>query len=472
MDPNSRAATVLADGGPSALEVAYKRKGIEMDLAKNLAAQKAAKDATKVKEKVADDKAQQEWMKTLPSTSKLQHSIEYAKVYRESLGALGKIFRENGGKPREGTPGWEQMEKIKANLLQLSNNSTQMDDWGKAALAQIEANRASGNVIYTSDAEPKVRAQASNYENITNGILGTMPKNIVDTEAMVRKAFDGYEYDVSAWENPTKTGEGIRGGTREFVPPGDLKQAAEAIGSNAVFAEEVKDRLSNPGLVPPERAKFITDEAKRLKITPAAMYALDYATGLYDHVKSTASYNDRSESGSGRKDLQEGVNWLSELTKSVLEGTFKGDEGKGGPLFGVGMGALDGENLRVFDGWKVDEGKVVVPARGLTPAKEVESRTLIDNVTYDRAKGEWLVHTTRTGDGKKEERNYSNEKWESEIYPTLIGQNKDKLEGIGKYVNTRQVSPNFEGKDAQNMTGANIGKNTAGVFNPLTGKVE
>jgi hypothetical protein len=69
LDPNSRSATILGDGGPSALEVAYKRKGMEADIGKNIAEAEAAKE----KNKIEDDKNKIEQNKQfdlLPATVK------------------------------------------------------------------------------------------------------------------------------------------------------------------------------------------------------------------------------------------------------------------------------------------------------------------------------------------------------------------------------------------------------------------
>ena len=92
--PTSRAATILGDGGPSALEVAYKRKGIEADIGKAIAEAEKNKAAAKA----ADDKnkiEQQKQFDLLPDTAKLPHTELFADIYNQEADNMAAILEIN-----------------------------------------------------------------------------------------------------------------------------------------------------------------------------------------------------------------------------------------------------------------------------------------------------------------------------------------------------------------------------------------
>ena len=106
-------------------------------------------------------------------------------------------------------------------------------------------------------------------------------------------------------------------------------------------------------------------------------------------------------------------------------------------LFGISPAG--GEKLpdayKTLKGWVFDQTEVYDEDAD----KNIKKETVIDAISLDRGKGNWVIKLD-TG----EIREIPTDKFESEIIPRLGAYNKEKLTGIGGYLNSAKKSGYFQ----------------------------
>lgn len=328
LNPTSRAATKLGDGGPSALEVAYKRKGMEMDLGKAL--QKA--EADKVKVKVEQDKLkaeQQKQLELLPSVANMPHTQVFAKAYNDGVGEIGQIIKRNGGSiPEAGTPDWDRFMALKQGILQLENNSKQINTEKLRQLAAIDANPNK----FLPGARQEVESIYSDPKWLTSQ---SMPENAMldyfDVNGYLATLFGKITPDQTAYAAPTAEG-GVTSGTRKFTVHDDIKKTAEMGAADDLAAGALRRQFEK---FSPEKQAFIIKLAEDNGMSRDAAMALELGVGLQEYTQRTAERTAPNESGYGQKVDEAGaINFIekgigmndpSNKGKSFAEMGMKGD---------------------------------------------------------------------------------------------------------------------------------------------------
>jgi len=462
VDALSIAAPVLKSG-PSAYETTIARMGIEGDNAK-LA---AAKDAEKAKAKAERGKAFEMDLGTveLPDTIAWNKRMaDEQATYAEELQAFEEGKGEDPDDPRS-LAGQKRMARLQG-YKQWVSNSKQKVAHGNTLLALIRANPHA----YEEGAEEAVLAWMSDPNVNDTGDLIDPAEQYYDLDADLNKIMD--DVAISGYQNAGRDANGdVLTTGAEYIRPEDILSGVQLVLQKPVAFNEATRRLAKIEARDPSLAAEILAISDKKKISKEAALLYKEAEPVYGYSKSTQSLSQQSEGGAGRKDYDSGVNWLAELTKSVVEGSFKGEQGA---FPAIGIGALGGatplkgqeiagggktpeENLKVFKGWTMKKQQTYINAGGAGGKKLAPNDIVVEQVAYDRDKGEWVLSTVASATGTKNTFRFANSEWESDVYPTLIAENKDKIQGIGGYVNTEQVSQNFEGKDAQNMAGAEKG---------------
>ncbi len=434
LSPTSRAATILGDGGPSALEVAYKRKGIETEIGKNIAAAAAAKE----KNRIADDKnklEQQKQLDLLPATVNLEHASEFANIYNEQADKIAGILARNGGiVPISGPDGAEYRRSVQT-IKQTQSNSEQLNKEMLRQLAVIDS-QDPNNRKFLPGAREAVLATYGDPKWLR---AGTLPPSVIedhfDVNGYLEPLFSKIKEDQTAWGHTTSEG-GTESGTTKFILRDDIKQVAEMGAADPIAFSAFKRQLSN---LSPETQGKIVQIAKDNKITPEAAMALQLGIGLVEHVEKTKHVTAPSEAGMGRAERKAGMNWLAEWHTGNVKGMLNQD--KSGPnLYGKEKDTkaplVGSEKTDTFDGavW----GKKVVKIGMGNTEKTVEMPVTIKSMTVDRDNKSYVVELSdfdpATGAEDISYKKIPFDRFENEVASRLVENNPDKFDNMGQYV--------------------------------------
>lgn len=317
--PTSRAATILGDGGPSALEVAYKRKGIETEIGKNIAKAEAAK----AKAKAADDKnklEQQKQLDLLPATVNLEHASEFANIYNEQTDKIANILARNGGIVPISGPDGAEYRRAAQTIKQAQSNSEQLNKEMLRQLAVVDS-QDPNNPRFLPGAREAIIATYGDPKWLRSG---TLPPSVIedhfDVNGYLEPLFSKIKADQTAYGYVTPEG-GTEEGTKKFILRDDIKQVAEMGAADPVAFSAFKRQLSN---LSPETQAKIVQIAKDNKITPEAAMALELGIGLVEHVEKTRNVTAPSAAGYGRADKKAAAQELIENTIGVVTGAGRG----------------------------------------------------------------------------------------------------------------------------------------------------
>lgn len=329
LEPLARIGTKLGSGGPSALDVAMSRNKAEDDLGANLLANaakvKAAETAAagKVKAAVVKERA-----KTVLGNVFMGHSQLWDKERADHINMESQFGMRHAKEPdKYGDPTDPNSEEYRllelhtAQMQQRQSNSDQAKAWHTAMTTAIEKDKASGNPIYTADAQARVDEAASNPDAYLKGEIPSMVRGIVDVDKQVKDHFGAFAdlFEQSAWANQ----EGTASGTTQSVDVEKLKELSQNLASNAPIAQEIAFRMADEELVSPERRAFIEAEAKKNKISTTAMFILDEAKALYGHTRRTQISEQVSDTGYGATKDKAAAIWFAEYLKGTQEGTYE-----------------------------------------------------------------------------------------------------------------------------------------------------
>ena len=436
LDPLGRAGGVLPSADPSALEVAMGRNKQEDELAKGIQAIKAQEKAAAADNKQKEREAAAK-RKTALSDKTLwfAHTLEGQKAYSNLINSRAKRFQDYeagvGTDPYlEGTDAYIADEIEIGAWNQMVSNSDQLRGDHAKVKQYIMENRD----LYTDDALEKTDEEYANPEYLKNGELPNTLVALIDLNKAIENQFGAIEAEVAAWANPASDG-GIVSGSRTRVLPQSLKAQAEGM---AAMDPNLSAKLGETmGNYTPEKQKAIKALAAANGISETAAVALDLATAKYGAVQWEAGRSQASDASAGRKDIEEGLNWLAEWRKGAEEGKYEGDGTI--DLFGISPAgeamANAPEAYKTLKGWVFDRAEVYDGEEG----KNVKKETVIEAIKLDRGKGNWVIKLD-TG----ETREIPTEKFESEIIPRLGAYNKEKLTGIGGYLNSAKKSGYFQ----------------------------
>ena len=349
--PTSRAATILGDGGPSALEVAYKRKGIEADIGKTLAEAEKNKAAAKA----ADDKnkiEQQKQFDLLPDTAKLPHTELFADIYNQEADNMAAILERNGGIVPLGGEDGREFRRSRQRIKQLASNSEQLDKEMLRQLAVVDANPDK----FQPGTRENIIAIYSQPDWLTKGVL---PTNVLedhfDVSGYLTPLFEKIKADQTAYGGLTAEG-GTEEGTRKFILRDDIKQVAEMGAADEVANAALRRQFAN---FSPETQARLKQIAKDNKITQEAATALELGIGLVEYEEKTRDVTAPSSVGYGRQVEEAGRNWLTETMWGEINGTL---ETPLEPVTGDPRGWAIGGESPTYDlvGGKLREGKAFV----------------------------------------------------------------------------------------------------------------
>jgi len=281
---------------------------------------------------------------------------------------------------------------------------------------------------------------------LTKGVLPpSVMEDHFDVNGYLEPLFSKIKADQTAYGNVTSDG-GTEEGTKKFILRDDIKSIAVMGAADPVAFAALKRQLQN---MSPEMQGKIAKIAQDNGITPEAAAALELGIGLVEFTERTRNVTAPSDASAGRKDIEEGLNWLAEWRKGAEEGKYEGNDMSS--LFGISPSS--GEKLpdayKTLKGWVFDQTEVYDQEAD----KNIKKETVIDAISLDRGKGNWVIKLN-TG----EIREIPTEKFESEVIPRLGAYNKEKLTGIGGYLNSAKKSGYFQdikGTGAEEMVKTN-----------------
>lgn len=324
LDPNSRSATILGDGGPSALEVAYKRKGMEADIGKNIAEAEAAKE----KNKIEDDKnkiEQNKLFEQLPSTVKLEHAEEFANFYNEEADKIAEILTRSGGVIPIAGPDGAAYRRSKQALAQLASNSEQLNADALRQLAIVQANPTK----YLPGTADKLTKELYDKKWLRSN---TMPPNLVDgyfdVNGYLEPLFSKIKADQDATGYVTAEG-GTDESTTKYILRDDIKALAVMGASDLNAFPALTMQLQN---MSPEMQGKIAKIAKDNGITPEAAAALELGIGLVEFTEKTRDVTAPSDASAGRRDKESIAKELIENLTGIVTGDAQNKPFSGLPV--------------------------------------------------------------------------------------------------------------------------------------------
>lgn len=431
-DPLSIAAPFLGESPGDAIDVGMAR--MKMELAKQAADKDAALKAKELaqKEKEANAKAFEIDYGTvsLPDTLAWAKMMEdEQKIYAQQL----MDFKSGKGTDPDNPAtdaGRQRLARMGAYKQWVSNSKQKMD-YGNNLLGLVRANP----FAYRPGAEDAVLGWMSNSEVNDKGEMLPPLQQFFDLD----KALDTIGGQLKA----------SGGGKAVTLPDGSIKESqSEYVTDEAVMSavdktllipgapEEALRRFQELSAKEPERAKAIMELAKNKGIPAEKAMLWDQLVPVWSFNKYRENLSAPSESGSGRAMEQEGLNWLAEWRKGAEEGKYEGDDTM--KLF-FGMSPASGASIpdayKTLKGWTFDEFEVYDKKAD----KNVKKRTTIEALSLDRDKGEWTIKLD-----SGERRVMPTDKFESEVIPRLGAYNKDKLQGIGAYLNSARKAGYFD----------------------------
>lgn len=418
-DAQSYGAPVLGTG-PGALEVGYKRMGIEADAGKLAAQQKIAADKLAQKEKEANAKE----FKFDPKAVFLTHQNRYSEIGKENerLDALAlQAYKEGKGTdPYDpGTPaGMERKARMAAEFA-WANKSNQIGTFVTDLVKMVEANPTK----FKPGSMEKIVDYAANVENVEKGNMPDPLIGMYDTDKDLNEAFGAIKPSQTAYASA----DGLRSGTHEFVLPVEVKAIAEQKAAHPYIKVDLEERFAE---LPIERQEQVKAQAEEMGMSIPATMAFNVGNAWAVFDKRTAISEQASAAGRGIQLEQEGMNWLAEWRKGVEEGKYEGT----GSLDLFGLSAIPKDKIpeayRTLSGWVYDKYK---DEKGKT------KETRISGVQVSRDNKTWNI---KLDNG--EEREIPYDKFESEVIPRIGALNEDKLKGIAKYINAAKESGYFQ----------------------------
>lgn len=463
--PTSRAATILGDGGPSALEVAYKRKGIEADIGKTLAEAEKNKAAAKA----ADDKnkiEQQKQFDLLPDTAKLPHTELFADIYNQEADNMAAILERNGGIVPLGGEDGREFRRSRQRIKQLASNSEQLDKEMLRQLAVVDANPDK----FQPGTRENIIAIYSQPDWLTKGVL---PTNVLedhfDVSGYLTPLFEKIKADQTAYGGLTAEG-GTEEGTRKFILRDDIKQVAEMGAADEVANAALRRQFAN---FSPETQARLKQIATDNKITQEAATALELGIGLVEYEEKTRNVTAPSSAGAGAMNLNRGVAWFAETSNAIKNNVYTGAQkpsltGDSDFSGAIGVSPFTGKPVKVIgDFYDIYNGFVLKPGMKLGGPEgntKLQNNAVIAGTRYDRGKDEWVVKVKTEDGGDLPTLRIPDEKWMSEVGPEVSGYNQEMFRGLGALLKvTDKEYQKVKGSGGLNLEGE---KKNTGPFVP------
>lgn len=417
LNPTSRGLADLSGNEDSLLNVAMKRKEIELDLGKQAAAAREAADKQKEAARATLDK--------LPQTVKLEHTKAYSKLYNATQQRLGRILQANGGvMPAPGTPAHDEYNALAQNLAQVAANSEQLDTRRAAYLDEFTKNPT----LYPNLTKGDIEDWGTDEDMLS----GSLPDNPLeanfDIAGYAEPFFSKIKPDQIAWAGPA-AGGGAQAGSTERVLPEDIKTVAEGIAIDDRFQKAALRQFKN---FSPEKQAFITGLAEKNGMTIPAAIALDLGTGLERYTKQERSYTQPGSASIGAAREESAINWVLE----VFDGMEAGDletlkDLRLNPFKGVKE--FNTGDINFFNDWVINKQQVAVPGSMGQADKVVEANDVVTKTSYNPSTKMWTFRYKNDATGKTGQITAPREQVDSEIIPELVGLNTDRMKGIGAY---------------------------------------
>ncbi len=261
------------------MEVAYKRKGLEADIGKNIAEAEAAKE----KNKIEDDKNKIEQNKQfdlLPATVNLPHTEAFANFYNQEADKLAEILTRNGGiVPIAGPDGAAYRRSTQA-IKQTAANSEQLNKEMLRELALVDANSDK----FLPGTREQIMAVYSDPSWLTKGVLPpSVMEDRFDVNGYLEPLFSKIKADQDATGYVTAEG-GTDESTTKYILRDDIKSTAVMGAADPIAFAALKRQLQN---MSPEMQGKIAKIAQDNGITPEAAAALELGIGLVEFTEKT-----------------------------------------------------------------------------------------------------------------------------------------------------------------------------------------
>ena len=428
LDPLALSATKLQAGGMDAQEVAYKRKAMEDDLAKTQLALATKNKEIDQKQKEADQKA-------FPALSETV-ALPYTQAWTQRMSNEEKTLAKELLDYRQGLGSNPNDPLSEAGMRRAARN---------ASHKQYAANTNSWFKI-TNDLADDIRKNPGSYKDGALQEVLDAQRDITVAEKgeypdLTKRLFDlqkhtdtilGYVKESGSGKAVTMPDGSIKTTSSEYILPADVKAGIKT----ALLKPEARDEaLRWFSEMPKEDQDAVMEFAKNNQMSPEEAMIYNVEMPIYSYTKYKETLNAPSDGAAGRKDIEEGLNWLAEWRKGAEEGKYEGNDMSS--LFGISPAG--GEKLpdayKTLKGWVFDQTEVYDEDAD----KNIKKETVIDAISLDRGKGNWVIKLD-TG----EIREIPTDKFESEVIPRLGAYNKEKLTGIGGYLNSAKKSGYFQ----------------------------
>jgi hypothetical protein len=319
-DPLASAAPVL-QSGPGALDIGYKRMGIEADAAKLAASKEAA--LNKLKE--AQKKRAATAFKIDAEVPFFTHKAAFAQDWKAEEDWLAQKMMDydqgKGDDPMDPTSKAGIERQFRAQQLKMKTGySKQMGDMYVKATDYIDKNY---NNLKPGTKE-KLDAWISDIDNLTKGetydpIIGNIDLNKVVQGQLKELATST---TGAAWVDPI-TGESHSFQTDQIIAP-QVLAGIQGVLSDHYNREQAEFDAAEIAIADPVRYKRIVELAAKNNIPVADALIFDYAAPVYTMKQHTETVGQVNEAGAGRADKSASAKELLETGFGIASGLAKG----------------------------------------------------------------------------------------------------------------------------------------------------
>lgn len=250
-DPASYPGTKLPGGGPSALDVAFKRKGIEAQQGRQKAARAAQERAAKQKMFELD-------METafLPHT---QYFGSKKAAYIDLAGDLLEGYKSgrNDNPLDPGSESWNKIQHAQANIKQEIANSNQVKDIYTKMKAGIDKNPNK----YKPAAAGKLQAWATDPRTIAGQTEFPTLDEIIDQQKIYNTHYGQYTPEQRAKAFTTKEGRVFEEKVK-FLSDDRIREGAIALTNDELLNRKKLEDFQLLAQQNPTEAQRITEEAE------------------------------------------------------------------------------------------------------------------------------------------------------------------------------------------------------------------
>lgn len=321
LNPLAQAATKLGRTGPSALDVGYKRLGMEQ------AADMASAKLASARDKVDAQKqatAQKMNAPLLKATVMQFHQDLWNKdvndYYDWWANAQAAYSRGEGPDP---VASGEAGRRINGLLQKAANSKTLEDNW-KAQHEAVAKAKMEQSGAFPENADELIDQEFAKPEYYGSGQVPSYIQGMWDLEGRVKNRVSQLKMSKSGWAGPAADG-GAASRHTEAYDQAEVRREAESLATEEGAAKEVQMRYER-----------MDDKTKAEVESLIKQYGMSFTGGMLYYfmkpktsaVQETSTYTQPGGAGMGFANKKIGAKWLIGVSRGILGGQGGGQTGQ------------------------------------------------------------------------------------------------------------------------------------------------